>query len=94
MLLHVSVGSEEIVTPKDLIKYAKKIATKWKNVGFELGLQPEDIDIIAVDNPTSCEEACKSMLLKWYRKNSQPTFGMLLRAIDNCKSVSGKLYIN
>ncbi|XP_065900453.1 uncharacterized protein [Dysidea avara] len=82
-------GPEEIVTPKDLVKCAKQIATKWKNIGYELGLEPQDIDIIAADNPTSCEEACKSMLFKWYRKNAQPTFGMLDRAIKSCKNISG-----
>ena len=87
--MFVPVDPEEIVTPKDLVKCAKQIATKWKNIGYELGLEPQDIDIIAADNPTSCEEACKSMLFKWYRKNAQPTFGMLDRAIKSCKNISG-----
>jgi len=49
------------------MKYAKQIGPKWKGVGLELGLEPEEIDIIAADNPSSCEDACEAMLLKLYK---------------------------
>ena len=56
----LSTDLEQILTPKELVKIAKEIASKWKGVGLELGLEPEDIDIIAVDNPTF---ACSTLMI-------------------------------
>lgn len=89
----LSADLEQILTPKELVKLAKKIASKWKGVGLELGLESEDIDIIAVDNPTSCEEACKAMLLKWHRRTPKSTLGMLKQAVENYKASSGNYQI-
>ena len=79
---------------KDLEKLVKTIAPNWKGVGLELGLDIEDIDIIAANNPTLCEKACEEMLFKWYKKNPQLNIGMLIKAMETCKAGSGSFQIN
>ena len=68
----------------DLLKYVGKIATKWKDVGIELGLLQCRIDIIEHDERHSCEEACKTMLLYWYKQNPHPSREKLEEAIERC----------
>ena len=61
---------------------------------MELGLEFEDIKIIASDHPFSCEEACKTMLFNWQRRTLKPTFGMLKEAIERHKASSGNYHID
>lgn len=82
-------GFEQILTPKDLVKCARGIASKWKGVGLHLGLELEEINIIEADHPTSCEKACEAMLSKWYKKTIKPTLGKLNQAVENYKANSG-----
>ena len=88
--MFLSAGFEQILTPKALMKCVKNIAPVWRGVGLELGLELEDINIIAANNPNLCEEACKDMLLKCHRRNFNLTLKMLKRAVENYKATSGR----
>jgi len=89
----MSVDLDRELTSIDLLKYAKKIAPKWKEIGLVLGLKPEDIGIIEVDHRISCEEACQAMLFKWRKKNPRITVGMLRKAIKSYKVNEGSYKI-
>ena len=62
-------------------------AEKWRELGEALGFSPSQLNIINVDNPSSCEERCKVMLRKWVQQNLSATWGKLVDAAKAIHSV-------
>ena len=57
------------LTDRDLKKIIPNIATKWKDIGIELGVG--NLDNFA-GNPELTEEKFKRMLKVWLNKNAKP----------------------
>ena len=55
-------------------------ATKWRELGEVLGMTSTQLDIISCDYPSSCEERCREMLVKWLNQDISPTWGKLVDA--------------
>ena len=57
-------------------------ATRWRELGEALGMDPHRLDIITVDNPNSCEDRCKVMLQNWLKQDLSATWGKLVDAAE------------
>ena len=57
------------LTPKDLRKIISNIATKWKDIGIELGMSNLDT---YEKNHDLTEEKFKRMLQSWLKANPKP----------------------
>ena len=68
----------------DINKYVvPNCSAKWRELGEALGMTSDQLDIITVDHPTSCEDRCKMMLRKWLDHNPSATWGKLIDAVDS-----------
>ena len=74
--------------PKDLSRlhgeylYAR---SKWKTVGCALGINPDDLDAIDIDN-RKCEDCFRELLLKWLRQPGRKAKPKLDQAIQKAYS--------
>ena len=59
-----------------------------------LGMTSDQLDIISVDHPNSCEERCRVMLRKWTQCDPSATWGKLIDAVSMIPSVPGALGID
>ena len=70
-----------------------KCAARWRDLGVELKIPVNRLDIIAVDNvnhPSYSEQCCKAVLQKWIEVTPKPTCAMLRKAVDCLSSLSHK----
>ena len=70
---------------KDLNRYVtKKYATNWYDIGIELDLELDVLDIIKKDNPQDSISCFQKTLNKWLKLNNQSaTWKMLEVALTN-----------
>ena len=61
--------------------FVEKYATKWRNIGLELSITTEALDIIKVDNPTEVQNCCRAMLKMWLQKDTEASWEKLIYAI-------------
>ena len=62
-----------------------KYAARWRDLGVELQIPVEHLNIIAADNvhhPSYSEHCCKAMLQKWMEITPNPTWTALQKAVD------------
>lgn len=45
------------------------LAARWQDLGDTLGVRPGDLDTILADNPHSCSNRLRSVLVQWLRQN-------------------------
>ena len=56
---------------RDLNRYVtRKHATDWYDIGIELGLELDVLNIIKKDNPLECEACFQNTLDKWLKLNT------------------------
>ena len=55
---------------RDLNRYARKYATDWYDIGIELGLELDVLNIIKKDNPQECVACFQNTLDKWLKLNT------------------------
>jgi len=68
---------------KDLENYVViKYATIWKQLGKNLNINEDLLNIIEKDNPLSCENCCSKMLSDWLDLTPEASWGMLLDAVE------------
>jgi len=58
-----------------------KYATIWKQLGKNLKINENLLNIIEKDNPFSCENCCSKMLSEWLDLIPEASWGMLLDAV-------------
>ena len=69
---------------RDLNRYVtKKYATDWYDIGIELGLDLEMLDIIENDNSKSSVTCFQKTLDKWLKANVDVTWKTLETALTN-----------
>jgi len=61
--------------------FIENYATKWRNIGLELNVSSEALDIIEVDHLTDVKARCKAMLKIWLQKDNEASWGKLLHAV-------------
>ena len=55
---------------RDLNRYVMKYATDWYDIGIELGLELDVLDIIEKDNPQKSVKCFQKTLDKWLKLNT------------------------
>ena len=71
-------------TMKDLNRYVtKKYATKWFDIGLELGLELHTLDAIEADHSQRCVTCFRKTLDMWLKLNGKPTWKSLEVALTN-----------
>ena len=72
---------------RDLNRYVtRKYATEWYNIGIELGLELDVLDIIQKDNPQQSITCFQKTLAIWLQLNTDDaTWRMLEVALTNVK---------
>ena len=70
-------------TPKELNRYVvHQYATRWNQIGIELGVQKENLAIIGCDH-RECVVRFRETLSTWLQSNSHASWKMLEVAITN-----------
>ena len=65
----VSLDNEPEVS--DLVnEVAAKIPKKWRDVGLQLGLDPSELDGIAIESPSDTNYCYMKVFTRWKNKNS------------------------
>ena len=56
--------------------------TKWHKLGQKLGVEEFDLDVIEKDNPQNTEGALAAMLKKWLEITKDPTWRVIVDALE------------
>ena len=93
LLLLLMVLENQKPTMRDLNRYVtKKHATDWYDIGIELGLELELLDIIKKDNPQQSVTCFQKTLDKWLKLNGDDTTWKTLEvALTNVNRANLKL---
>ena len=62
--------------------FIEKYAVIWRNIGLELNITSEVLDIIKVDHPTEVQARCRAMLKVWLQKDPEASWDKLLHAVE------------
>lgn len=65
---------------RDLLNSLLPKAAQWNSLGIQLGLSPDELDIIRADSD-GVEECLRKMLRKWYDKTLNPTWQVVVIAL-------------
>ena len=69
---------------KDLYKYVVEWwAPQWRQLGTELGIGHNLMDIIDYNYPKNCEECCRKMLTIWLKRCTTASWDNVIAAVDN-----------
>ena len=61
--------------------FIKKYAIKWRNIGLELNIASEALEIVNVDYP-KVQERCQAMLKEWLQTDLESSWEKLLYAVE------------
>ena len=62
--------------------FIKKYASRWRNIGLELNITSEALDITEANNPKNVEECCREMLKVWLQEDTEASWEKLLHAVE------------
>jgi len=88
LLWHIHITSIiEDVTPtmKDINRYVKKYAANWRDIGLELGLEDNALEIIKKDNPQQSVTCLQGTWRAWLKEFPDATWKKLEVALTNVK---------
>ena len=68
-----------------------KCATNWKQLGRNLDLDDDILNIIEKDYPHDCESCCSKMLLEWLNLTPNTSWKTLNDAMDKIQNEPNKL---
>ena len=60
-----------------------KVAHKWNDLGLQLLLRPEALDIIKLDHPRDAKECCKCVFKQWLDTTTDATWNKLISALKS-----------
>ena len=70
---------------KDLNRYVKKYAVDWKDIGIELGLELDVLDLVEKDHPHQSIACFQKTLDKWLKLAPNATWTTLEVALTNVR---------
>ena len=80
---------------KDIDNHVVKMwGSKWKELGTQLNIGEHLIRNIEHDHPNDCERCCRIMLSKWLEETANPTWEMLIGALNEIADDATGLYKN
>ena len=62
--------------------FVKKYAINWRNIGLELNITSEDLNIVNANNPNEVQERCRGMLKVWLDIDPEASWEKLLCAVE------------
>ena len=65
-----------------------KFAAKWRDLGVQLEIPTNNLDVIAADHPSQSERCCKAMLLTWMEITPEPAWDKLQKSIGHLSGLS------
>ena len=65
---------------RDLLSSLLPKAARWDSLGIQLGLSPDELDIIRADS-MGVEDCLRKMLKKWYDRTLDPTWQKIIAAL-------------
>lgn len=81
--IHVYILGNEKPQLKDVNNTVViKCAANWKQLGINLNVSGDILNIIETNNPNDCESCCSEMLRTWLDSTPNATWGILLDAVD------------
>ena len=82
------------LVPKDISRLHGKYLyarSKWKTIGCALGISPDDLEAIDVDN-RKCEDCFREVLLRWLRLEVSKTESQLAKICESQKNSTSFCY--
>ena len=77
-------ATSDYINAKDLgiiLKAAWKARVKWYNIGLELCIAPDTLDVIQNDNRDISDRCFREMLKVWLKSETPPTWTELVKAL-------------
>ena len=77
-------ATSDYINAKDLgiiLKAAWKARVKWYNIGLELRIAPDTLDVIKNDNHDISDRCFCEMLKVWLKSETPPTWTELVKAL-------------
>lgn len=71
---------------KELLRFLTKFSPHWYEIGINLGLQQEALDVIKLNNPLEYRDCFRIMLQKWLQVDTYADWKTLELAITNATS--------
>ena len=62
-----------------------KIITSWRELGLELLVSDNDLEVIKADNPTNVTACCSEMFDKWLKRTPDASWSQLVTALREIK---------
>ena len=62
--------------------FIKNYATKWRDIGLELNITGNNLDIIKTDNPNEVQKRCRGILKVWLDIDPEASWEKLLHAVE------------
>ncbi|XP_065900168.1 uncharacterized protein [Dysidea avara] len=80
-------NKDDTPTMRDLNRYVtkRKYATDWKDIGIELGLELDVLDVIEKDNPQQSVSCLQKTLDKWLKLTPNATWRTLEITLTNVR---------
>lgn len=61
------------------------VSARWEDIGLQLRLSPDLLEIIKKDNPSDCRACLREMLKEWIKQvEPPPSWLAIITAIKNC----------
>lgn len=60
-----------------------KWAPKWRQLGTQLNIQQNLLDIYQCDHPNDCETCCSKMFSEWLDNNPAACWEDIITAVDS-----------
>ena len=78
----ILIGLEK-PTEQEFNKYIKdKVATDWYDLGIQLEIAREQLDIIQVNNPGNVQMCCTRMFQYWLKFDTAANWDKLIKALE------------
>lgn len=87
MLCYVETKRPELAELLRLI--TPRYAACWKEIGICLGIEPEQLDVIKLNNFGDASRSCNDLWKKWLMVDVNATWEKLFKAIDSAAASLG-----
>ena len=90
--VYINILGNERPQLKDIYNYVViESAPNWKELGRNLSIDENLLNIIEKDNPNDCENCCSKMLSNWLDQTPHASWGILLDAARKTQDNVNKL---
>ena len=74
----------EIPTVKEFNNYIRdRVATDWYDLGVQLGIPYQQLNIIQINNPGNIQMCCTRMFQHWLQVDTTANWNKLIKALED-----------